>query len=100
MMADEPTPVVAETPAAVPEIDPGIDELFSSAEAGPEVSESDAAAAVVAAPLPAVGPVEEFDVDGRKVTKEALFQTHRQFQNLQQTHLQVKPYLDFMNRLQ
>ncbi|TAN40581.1 MAG: hypothetical protein EPN22_17250 [Nitrospirae bacterium] len=44
-------------------------------------------------------PGEEFDVDGRKVTKDALFQTYRQFSHLQQRHQEAKPYLDLMQEL-
>lgn len=49
---------------------------------------------------PLVAPVvEEFDIDGRKVNRDALFQTYRQFSHLQQRHQEVKPYLDLMQEI-
>lgn len=41
---------------------------------------------------------EEFEIDGKKITKEALFQTYRQFPGLQRLHLEGKPFLEAMQR--
>lgn len=51
---------------------------------------------VPVAPAPAI---EEFDIDGRKVNKDALFQTYRQFSHLQNRHQELKPYVELMQEI-
>lgn len=43
--------------------------------------------------------LEEFEIDGRRIGKEALFQTYRQFVHLQKLHQDHKPFLDLSQRL-
>jgi len=100
---DMTTPTGTESPDASNEIAELFDE--SAASELPEIPAADPETQAQSAdPTPPVTPpaplpasvLEEFDIDGRTVGKEALFQTYRQFSHLQGVHQQSKPFLDLM----
>lgn len=83
-----------------------VNDLFGDGQVGeePESPTTPVSAAKPIAEAPAPTPpqppsIEEFDIDGRKVNKDALFQTYRQFSHLQGRHQEVKPYLDLMQEM-
>lgn len=95
--------VTSEPTETTPDLTTELAEMVGSGAPGglPESDEASATPLEASAEAPPAAPpppsaMDEFDIDGRTVNKDALFQTYRQFTHLQQRHQEIKPFLEFM----